>query len=110
MEASVRRRRRDPAVLKTLGLSGRQLGGIVAWQSSVTVAIGTVIGVPLGIVLGHVLWNAFAEAIHAVQVTSIPSLDVALIAVGAVVLANVVAAVPARIAARTRTAVLLRAE
>ena len=108
--ASVRRRRRDLAVLKTLGLSGRQLGTVVAWQSSVTVAIGTVIGVPLGIILGHVLWNGFAEAIHAVPVTSVPAAYVAAIAVGAVVLANVIAAVPARIAARTPTAVLLRAE
>jgi hypothetical protein len=108
--ASVRRRRRDLAVLRTLGLSGRQLGTVIAWQSSVTVAIGTIIGVPLGIVLGHVLWNAFAEAIHAVPVTSIPPLYVAAIAVGAVVLANVVAAVPARIAAHTPTAVLLRSE
>ena len=108
--ASVRRRRRDLAVLKTLGLAGRQLGTIVAWQSSITVAIGTIIGVPLGLVLGHLLWNSFAEAIHAVPVTSIPPGYVAAIAVGAVVLANVVAAVPARIAARTPTAVLLRAE
>jgi hypothetical protein len=108
--ASVRRRRRDLAVLKTLGMAGRQLGGIVAWQSTVTVLFGTVVGVPLGLVLGHVLWNAFAEAIHAVPVTSIPGAYVALIAVGAIVLANVVAAVPARLAARTRTAVLLRSE
>jgi FtsX-like permease family len=108
--ASVRRRRRDLAVLKTMGLSGRQLGAIVAWQSSVTVVIGTVVGVPLGIVLGHVLWNAFAEAIHAVPAPTVPALTVAAVALGAVVLANVVAAVPARLAARTRTAVLLRSE
>ena len=94
--ASVRRRRRDLAVLKTLGLSGRQLGGIVAWQSSVTVVVGTVIGVPLGLVLGHVLWTGFADAIYAVPVSTIPAAYVAVIAVGAVVLANVVAAVPAR--------------
>ena len=108
--ASVRRRRRDLAVLKTLGLAGRQLGAIVAWQSTITVAIGAIVGVPLGLVLGHVLWNSFAGAIHAVPVTSIPPGYVAAIAVGAVVLANIVAAVPARIAARTPTAVLLRAE
>jgi putative ABC transport system permease protein len=108
--ASVRRRRRDLAVLKTLGLSGRQLGAVIAWQSTVTVAIGTAIGVPLGIVLGHALWNAFAQAMHAVVVTSVPPLSVAAVAVGALVLANVVAAIPARRAARTRTATLLRAE
>jgi hypothetical protein len=108
--ASVRRRRRDLAILKTLGLAGRQLGTIVAWQSSITVVVGTIIGVPLGLVVGHVLWNSFAGAIYAVPVTSIPPAYVAAIAVGAIVLANLVAAVPARIAARTPTAVLLRAE
>ena len=44
--ASVRRRRRDLALLKTLGFTRRQLAAAVAWQSSVAVAIGTVIGVP----------------------------------------------------------------
>lgn len=80
------------------------------WQSSVTVVIGTIIGVPLGIILGRLLWNGFADAIHAVPVTSIPPLHVTAIALGAVVLANLVAAVPARIAARTRTADLFRME
>jgi len=108
--ASVRRRRRDLAVLKTLGLAGRQLAAIVAWQSSITVVIGTIIGVPLGLVLGRVLWTSFAGAIHAVPVTSVSWEYVAGIAVGAVLLANLVAAIPARIAARTPTAVLLRAE
>jgi len=108
--ASVRRRRRDLAVLKTLGLSGRQLGRVIVWQASVTVAIGTLIGVPLGLILGHVLWNAFAQAIHAVPVTSVSPVYVAVVTVGAVLLANIVAAVPARAAARTPTALLLRAE
>jgi hypothetical protein len=108
--ASVRRRRRDLAVLKTLGLSARQLGSVVAWQSSVIVAIGVVVGLPLGIVLGHVLWDQFAQAIAAVPQVSVPPLPLLLIAIGALVLANVVALVPARLAGRTPTAVLLRAE
>jgi hypothetical protein len=108
--ASVRRRRRDFAVLKTLGLSGRQLAAIVAWQSSVTVVVGTLVGIPLGLVLGHTLWNAFAHAIDAEPTSTVPGAAVAATALGAVVLANLVAAVPARFAARTRTAVLLRAE
>jgi hypothetical protein len=108
--ASVRRRRRDLAVLKTLGLSARQLGAVVAWQSSVIVAIGVVVGLPLGIVLGHVLWEQFAQAIAAVPEVNVPPLPLLLIAFGALVLANVVALVPARFAGRTPTAVLLRAE
>jgi hypothetical protein len=108
--ASVLRRRRDLALFKTLGFTGRQLASVVAWQSSVAVGLGTVIGVPLGIIFGRVLWNLFARAINAVPQPSVPAWTVVLIAVGALVLANVVAAFPARVAARTPTALLLRAE
>jgi hypothetical protein len=108
--ASVRRRRRDLALLKTLGSTRGQLAAVVAWQSSVAVVIGTIVGVPLGIVLGRVLWTLFAHQIHAVPTPSVPAMSIAFIAVGGLVLANVVAAVPGRIAARTPTAILLRAE
>jgi len=108
--ASVRWRRRDLAILKTLGLSGRQLATIVAWQSSAAVTIGTIVGLPLGIVVGRLLWNLFASGIHAVPAPSVPALAVVGIAFGTIVLANIVAAVPGRIAARTPTALLLRAE
>lgn len=108
--ASVRRRRRDLALLKTLGFTRRQLAAVVAWQSTIAVGIGTLVGVPVGIIVGRSLWNLFAHAIDAVPHPTVPALTVALIAVGALLLANLVAAVPARQAARTRTAVLLRAE
>jgi len=108
--ASVRRRRRDLALLKTLGFTRRQLAATVAWQASVAAVIGAVIGVPLGIALGRWLWDLFARAIFAVPDATVPVLQVVLVAVGAVVLANIVAAVPGRMAARTRTALLLRAE
>ncbi len=108
--ATVRRRRRDLALLKTLGFTQLQLAAAVAWQSSVCVAIGSVVGAPLGIILGRVLWDAFAHQINVVPSPSIPGLSVALIVLGALVLANVVAAVPGRIAARTPTALLLRTE
>lgn len=108
--ASVRRRRRDLALLKTLGFTRRQLAAAVAWQSTVATAIGTIIGVPLGIALGRKLWQLFAREIHAVPAPTVPAASVALIAVGALVLANIVAALPARTAARTRPALMLRAE
>ena len=108
--ASVRRRRRDLALLKTLGFTQRQLAAAVAWQSSIAIFIGTVVGVPTGIVLGRYLWNLFAREINAVPAPSVPTLTVALIAIGALLLANIVAAIPGRIAARTSTALVLRAE
>jgi hypothetical protein len=69
-----------------------------------------VVGVPLGIVLGRVLWTLFANEIHAVPAPDVPVFTIVFIALGALVLANVVAAIPGRLAARTPTAILLRAE
>ncbi|HVA04024.1 MAG TPA: FtsX-like permease family protein [Acidimicrobiales bacterium] len=108
--ASVRRRRHDLALLKTFGFTRGQLAATVAWQSSVAVGIGAVVGVPLGIVLGRFLWDLFAHEIDAVPLPTVPGVTVALIAVGALVLANVVAAIPGRLAANTATAPLLRTE
>jgi len=39
--ASVRRRRRDLAVLRMLGFTNRQLAAVVAWQSTIAVGIAT---------------------------------------------------------------------
>ena len=108
--ASVRRRRRDLALLKTLGLTGRQLAAVVRWQSTFAVGVGMVVGIPLGVVLGRTLWNLFAHEINAVSAPSVHALVVVLIVAGALALANVVASFPGRIAARTPTALMLRAE
>jgi ABC-type antimicrobial peptide transport system permease subunit len=108
--ASVRRRRRELALLKTLGFVRRQLVAAVAWQSSIAVTIGVLIGVPVGILLGRTLWDLFAREIDAVPVPNVPGVTIVLIVVGALVLANVVASIPGRMAARTSTALVLREE
>ena len=108
--ASVRRRRRDLALLKTLGFTRRQLANTIAWQSTIAVGLGTVVGVPLGIIIGRFLWDLFAREINAVPAPTVPALSVMLIIIGGLVLANVVAAIPGRIAARTPTSLMLRAE
>jgi hypothetical protein len=110
LTASVRRRRRELAVFKTLGFTGRQLAATVASQATVAAIIGTLVGVPLGIVLGRWLWILFARNISAVPRPTVPALAVALVAVGALVLANLVAAIPGRRAARTPSALVLHAE
>jgi FtsX-like permease family/MacB-like periplasmic core domain len=108
--ASVRRRRRDLAVLKTLGFTRRQLAETVAWQASISVAIGTVVGIPVGIALGRFLWTLFARELYAVPHPTVSVVSVIGVAFGALVLANLVAAVPAMRAARTPTALVLRSE
>jgi hypothetical protein len=108
--ASVRRRRRDLALLKTLGFTRGQLAGAVAWQATVVAVVGLIVGGPLGIAAGRWLWILFARELSAVPEPVIPAASVVLAAVAALVLANLVAAVPGRQAARTPAALLLRAE
>ena len=108
--ASVRRRRRDLALLKTLGFTQRQLAASIAWQSTVAALIGCVVGIPLGIEVGRQLWDLFARSISVVPSPTVPVLTVVLVGVGALLFANMVAAIPGRIAARTPTALVLRAE
>ncbi len=110
LNASIRRRRRDLALLKALGFSQRQLATAVAWQASVTAFIGVIVGLPLGIVAGRWLWTLFARRIYAVPDATVPTVQVLIVALGAIVLANVVAVLPGRSAARTPTALILRAE
>jgi hypothetical protein len=110
LAASVRRRRRDLALLKCIGFTRRQLLATVAWQASVAATVGIVVGLPLGIVLGRWSWTVFAREIYAVPYPSVPVELVIIVALGALVLANLVAIVPGLAAARTSTSVLLRAE
>jgi hypothetical protein len=108
--ASVRRRRRDLAILKTLGLTRRQLANSVAWQSSAVIVAGIVGGIPAGVALGRWLWILFAEQIYAVPSATVPVLSLCYVALGALMLANLVAAFPSRSASRTPAALVLRAE
>jgi ABC-type lipoprotein release transport system permease subunit len=106
----VRRRRRELALLKALGFTQRQLSTSIGWQATVAAVIGCVAGIPLGVVIGRQLWILFARSINVVPSSTVPVLTVVLVGVGAIVFANLVAAIPGRNAARTSTALVLRAE
>jgi FtsX-like permease family len=108
--ASVRRRSRDLAVLKTIGFTRRQLAATVAWQATVAAIVGSAVGIPLGIALGRWLWTAFARQIYAVPQPAVPVLSVVLLPLCALALVNLAAALPGRSAARTPAALALRAE
>jgi putative ABC transport system permease protein len=108
--ASVRRRRRDLALLKALGFTQRQLAAAVAWQATVAAVIGLIIGVPAGALIGRWLWTLFAHSINVVPEPTVPVISVVLVGVGALLFANLVALLPGRNAARTSAALVLRAE
>jgi ABC-type lipoprotein release transport system permease subunit len=108
--ASVRRRRRDLALLKALGFTQRQLAAAVAWQATVAAAVGLLIGVPLGVLMGRALWNLYARSLNVVPDPTVPLLSVMFLVVGALIFANVVALWPGRSAARTSAALVLGSE
>ncbi len=107
---SVRRRQRDLAVLKTLGFSKGQVRATVAWQATTLATVAVAIGVPVGIVLGRWGWLLFADRLGVVPETSFGISMIALLVPATLVLANLIAAAPAGMAARTKPALVLRSE
>jgi FtsX-like permease family len=107
---TVRRRRRDLAVLKTLGLTRRQVQAVVAWNATALAATALLIGVPLGIVAGRWAWAIFAGAAGVAPAPAVNVPLILLIIPATVVLANLIAALPGRQAARLRPGGVLRTE
>lgn len=108
--SSVRRRRRDLALLKTLGFTGRQVSESVAWQASTLATVALLFGLPLGVAGGRWAWTIAADRLGVVAEPVVPLPALLLLVPVAVVAANVVAAGPAWFAARTSPAALLREE
>ena len=92
------------------GISVRNLLATVAWQATTFAAIGLVVGLPLGVAVGRWTWYLFAQQIEVVPEPVVPLPLVLLVVPAAVLLANLVAALPAWSAAATRAAVVLSAE
>jgi ABC-type antimicrobial peptide transport system permease subunit len=108
--ASVRQRRRQLALLKALGLTRRQVRGVIAWQASTILVVAAAVGVPLGVAAGHWAWASFAASLGVVPVTVVPVLSLLAGFIGLLAAGNLVTAVAASVAARTRPASALRAE
>jgi hypothetical protein len=110
LSIAVRRRRHELAVLRALGLTRRQSRLVIITQASLLAAIGIAFGIPLGIALGRILWHAAANTTPLAYNTPWALLALLLIAPVALLAANLLAAWPARRAARLRTAHILRTE
>jgi ABC-type lipoprotein release transport system permease subunit len=107
---SIRRRRRDLAILKTLGFSPLQLAGVVAWQATALTVIALLIGLPVGVAVGRWTWTVFADQLGILPDPIFPLLAVLFAVPSALFLANLIAALPGRSAARTQAALVLRSE
>jgi hypothetical protein len=107
---SVARRRNETGLLKVLGFVRRQVAAAVCWQATAVALVGIVVGVPVGIAAGKVLWRVFATNFGVVPVPVVQPLLLAALVTAVLAAANVLAAVPALLAARSHPGQLLRAE
>jgi hypothetical protein len=108
--ASVRQRRRELALLKSLGMQRGQLRAIVASQAVTILVVATLVGVPLGVAGGRWTWTTFANSIGVVPAPVVPVTTLVVGIAGLIAAGVLLALWPAAIAARTVPAVLLRAE
>ncbi len=107
---TVRRRRHDLAVLRSIGFTRRDARIAIAWQATLIALVGLVIGIPAGIVAGRLIWKQLAESFPVAYVPPFALLGVLLIGPLAIIVANVIAAGPGHAATRIRPARVLRTE
>ena len=105
-----RRRRRDFAVMKALGMVRRQISAITAWQISILTGLALLTGLPLGVAAGRWSWALFAHGLGIPADASTPARQVLLMVPAVILTANAVAFWPGRAAARLNPAETLRAE
>ena len=110
MVTSVQSRRRDVAILRSIGADRRWIARALHWQATAFTLLPVVIGVPLGLIIGRIVFRSFADSIGTLNDASIPLLLVAAVTVGLVIIANLTAAFPAHRADRATPALLLRPE
>ena len=108
--SSIRRRRRDLAILKTLGFLGHQVSATTAWQATTLAATALLVGLPLGVAAGRAAWLAFAHQLGVAEDARTPTLTILLAVPATILMANLIATIPALSAARTRPALVIRTE
>ncbi len=107
--ASGRRRRRDFAIMKVLGLLRRQVSAVTVWQVTTLTGLALLVGLPLGVAGGHWAWELFAGNVGLATDAITPppllwTIPVTLVA------ANLIALRPGQIVARLSPAAVLRSE
>jgi predicted lysophospholipase L1 biosynthesis ABC-type transport system permease subunit len=110
MVTSIQNRRRDVAILRSLGAYRRWIGRAVHWQATAFTVLPVAIGVPIGLIAGRIVFRSFADSIGTLNDASIPLLWVAGIVAGLLAIANVAAGISVRRIDRVAPAVLLRPE
>jgi hypothetical protein len=108
--SSVRRRRGELAVLRTMGLLRRQVSAIVGWQATMVALVAIIVGLPAGAAAGRATWTLVTNRLGLPADAVFPIATLFLIAAGALVAANLIAVIPGVLATRTPPATILHAE
>jgi ABC-type antimicrobial peptide transport system permease subunit len=107
---AIRRRRRELAVLRTIGFTSGHVRASIAYQASILTALGLVVGIPLGIAAGRAVWRLVADGLGIAPAFAVPVLPLVAVAIAALLIANVIAALAANRAVHDRPAAVLSAE
>jgi ABC-type lipoprotein release transport system permease subunit len=107
---SARRRRRDFAILRALGLDRRRTRLILNSQATAIGLVGLVVGVPAGVVLGRVLWRLVTDRVPLTNVAPFAAIGVVLAVPVTILVANALALWPGQSVARVHPAEILRDE
>jgi len=107
---AVRRRRHDLAVLRAIGFRPLQVAGCIGWQATSVAVVALLVGIPLGIAAGRLSWRWVADSTPLLYVAPIAAFAIIGVIPASLLMANLLAAVPARRAARLRPADVLRTE
>jgi ABC-type antimicrobial peptide transport system permease subunit len=107
---TVRRRRIDLAILRSIGFTRRETRLAIAWQSTLLATVGVAVGLPVGIIVGQALWKQLAESFPVVYVPPLALVAILLVVPATLAIANALAVGPARSATRVRPANVLRSE
>jgi putative ABC transport system permease protein len=108
--AAGRKRRRELAILKAIGLSARQATTASIWHALTATFIAVVLAVPIGAGIGTRLWSIYAESLGVKVQPSTTGRNIAIVVASGLVGSAVVAFWPGWRAARRATATTLSAE
>ncbi len=106
----VRRRRRDLALLRVIGMSAAQLRTVVAVQVLALTLVGVVVGELVGVILGRQVWRWVTSSVSLRFSPAVPIAALLLIPVATLMITQVAATVSRRSAGRTHAALALRTE
>jgi ABC-type lipoprotein release transport system permease subunit len=107
---TLRRRRRDVVIGRSLGLSSRGARSSFRWDAGILTVAGLAVGLPLGVVTGQVAWGLVADRLGVIVEHALPWWAPLIVGVAVLGVAAIATEPPARAAGRLRPAAVLRAE